>query len=225
MEQYRKGFPSYMFDLTEWFADAHVGGGLPKLYAQKTLAQIYHDLGLFSWIVGETSCGSQVKELSSGSSVQPVYVLIEELNLDAPADRDRIEALLGRIEEISRGVHQRGGLLFVKVRGRSGALLGEIAEAGADCIEGVCCPPRGGAMLMKARDYAGPEVLLWGGLPGEMFLDSWDAQSFMKITRYVAEEACCEPNVIIGAAGGVPPGADIERVRYAADICMHLEEL
>ncbi len=154
-----------------------------------------------------------------------IYLLNDALNPRNIPEGKCARSCLDFLRDTAELVHQRSGLFFVRVSGHSSSMLGDLAVAGVDCIEGVCCPPQGNTMLMKARDLAGKQVLLWGGLPSDALLPSWEKNAFKKMAQYVAEESCFEPNVIIGAAGGVPPGADIGRIRYLIDLFRHMEEV
>lgn len=229
-------FPSLILDLTGWYHDRKQDQSLPDRFTYATLEQVYHELGLYPWIVEqfeaiETSPSGSIIELPSSGLIdffeqinppkQSIYLFPRIFD----AEQNENHMLWDALTMISTKVHQQQGLLFVRVQGCAGPLLKKLSEAGVDCIEGVCCPPQGDTLLMKARGLAGEKVLLWGGLPQESLLSSWSMKEFKKLARYVSEEAYGESNVIVGAAGGVPAEADIGKIQYLADLYQHMEEV
>ena len=58
-----------------------------------------------------------------------------------------------------------GKHLVVHVGGPARHLLAPLAACGVDAIEGIAGPPQGDASLAEARELAGPDLTLWGGIP------------------------------------------------------------
>ncbi len=230
MKDSRRGFPPFILDLSRWYTQRKADRSLPDALSSASLQQLYEQLELYPWVVeGHTAVqkggiadlpwdySEEMLERSKGG----VYLLRGSIDPEGSGGGSW-RSLLRRA---AVDVHARGSQLFVRVSGCAGGLLHEISETGVDCIEGVCCPPQGDTMMTKARSIAGKHVLLWGGLPQETLLPSWEHRDFKKMAQYIAEEACCEPNVIVGAAGGVPPETDISRIRYLAGLYKQMEEV
>ena len=230
MKDSRRGFPPFILDLSHWYAQRKHDRSLPDALSEATLEQLYEELELYPWVVKRHSLvqsggiaelpwdfHQEILDQSEGG----VFLLSGSILPEHIQDQDW-RSLLKRA---AAGVHAKGAQLFVRVSGCAGDMLQDIAESGVDCIEGVCCPPQGDTMMAKARSIAGNHVLLWGGLPQESLLPAWGHREFRKMAQYIAEEACCEPNEILGAAGGVPPGADISRIRYLAELYKQMEEV
>ena len=230
MKDSRRGFPPFILDLSQWYAQRKADRSLPDALAEASLHQLYELLELYPWVVeGSASVQEggiadlpwdyteELLERSSGG----VYLLRGFID---PAGSEK-DSWRNQLKHAADDVHAKGSQLFVRVSGCAGGLLQEIAETGVDCIEGVCCPPQGDTMMAKARSIAGNHVLLWGGLPQEYLLPSWEHRDFKKMAQYIAEEACCEPNVILGAAGGVPPETDFTRIRYLSGLYKQMEEV
>ena len=196
-------FPSFMLDLTQWIREGSLEG-------------LYRELELVPWMPGAVL----PRGIRPVDGHQGVYLL--DRIVDASSDRDVQLAAVRQAAEAAAGY---GGMLVVRVTGGTSCLLHDVAEAGADCIEGVSCPPQGDELIMKARGRLRRDTLLWGGLPRDCMLSSWPERTFQQIAKYVAEAACGEYRVIVGVAGGVPSGAEFSRIRYLADLFRHMEDM
>lgn len=112
-------------------------------------------------------------------------------------------------------VRDAGLDLAVHVGGPVGSLIAALSRAGVGCLAGVCGPPQGDTPLPQAREKAGPDMVLWGGLAQDYLLASSDEKSFSDALERVlaeADEAC-----IIGVADHVPEDASWSRICRVAE--------
>jgi hypothetical protein len=109
-------------------------------------------------------------------------------------------------------VHAQGKHLLVHVGGPARYLLAPLAAAGVDGVEGIAGPPQGDASLAEARALAGPAFTLWGGIPQDFLLETYDRGAFEAAVERAAREASGDPRAILGVADRVPVDADVDRL-------------
>ena len=109
-----------------------------------------------------------------------------------------------------------GKPLVVHAGGPIARLLKPLADAGVAGAEGVCGPPQGDTPLVEARQAAGSNFTLWGGIPQDMLLGSYPVERFREAAREAVEYASGDPRVILGVADKVPPESDPERLTWLA---------
>ena len=102
--------------------------------------------------------------------------------------------------------------LLVHAGGPIGQLLGPLAEAGVDGVEGVAPPPQSDASLAQARQLAGPRCTLWGGIPQDFVLAARSAAEFEAAVRQAAQEAGQDGRAMLGIADRVPVEVEWERL-------------
>jgi len=102
--------------------------------------------------------------------------------------------------------------LVVHAGGPVRDLLPSVATAGVAAVEGVCGPPQSDASLQKAREVAGPEMALWGGIPQDALLATHDRAAFEAAVSAAAREAAGDGRTILGVADRVPVDAEPERL-------------
>jgi hypothetical protein len=124
------------------------------------------------------------------------------------------EALLPGYAKTAEALHRRGKGLIVHAGGILGNLLPGLAKAGVDVVEGVAGPPQGDTTLSEARRIAGPEPVLWGGLPQDYLLSGRTEEEFRAAAREVLRDAKNTPNAVFGVADRVPADALPERMEY-----------
>jgi hypothetical protein len=115
-------------------------------------------------------------------------------------------------------VHAQGKYLLVHAGGPVRRLLPLLAAAGVDGVEGVAGPPQSDATLAEARALAGPAFTLWGGIPQDVLLETYDRAAFEAAVRQAAQEADEDPRAILGVADRVPVDAGVDRIVGAAHV-------
>lgn len=116
----------------------------------------------------------------------------------------------------TRMLHRHDKVLVVHAGGPIARLLEPLAAAGVDGVQGVAGPPQGNTTLVEARQLAGPEMTLWGGIAQDYLLDVHGEEALKAAVRQAAEEAAGDGRAILGIADRVPPEAELERVTAIA---------
>lgn len=116
------------------------------------------------------------------------------------------------------GVARRHGkTLAVHVGGPVRRLLPLLAEAGVDVVEGIA-PPQGDAALTEARAAAGPDLILWGGIPQDYLLAERLWGAFATAVAEAAPQTRGDDRMILGVADRVPVGADLARLHALPEL-------
>ncbi len=156
----------------------------------------------------------QVQTLVGQIASLPGHVVVSPDNLDAqfisPAFFKRyLTASYRRTAEL---LHAHGKVLLAGTGGPIRRLLAPLAAAGVDGLEGLSGPPQSDATLGEARQLAGPDFTLWGGIPQDALLPDFDHAQFEAIVAQAAREASADPRAILGIADVVPIQADPARL-------------
>ena len=109
-------------------------------------------------------------------------------------------------------LHRQHKLLLVHIGGPIKRLLAGLAEAGVDGVEGIAGAPQSDLSLAEARALVGPSLALWGGIPQDYLLDTYDPASFEAAMAQAVSEASAGRRMIIGVADRVPVNADLSRL-------------
>jgi hypothetical protein len=118
----------------------------------------------------------------------------------------------------TEALHQHDKYLVVHIGGPIRHLLAPLAEAGVDGVEGIAGPPQGDVTLAEARQIAGPELTLWGGIPQDWVHDTHDREEFETAVASAAQEATGDGRMIIGVADRVPVDADLSRLEAIPEL-------
>ena len=119
-------------------------------------------------------------------------------------------------KQVNEILHKAGKLTGVHIDGTLKPLLGKLHEAGFDFGEAVTPKPVGDISLEKLRELAGPDLIIWGGLPGAMFTPVFsDAEFEEHINRVLAVD---DGKMVLGVADQVPPDGIDERIRHVSEI-------
>ena len=157
----------------------------------------------------------QVQTLVGQIASLPGKIVVSPDNLDAqfisPAFFKRyLAASYRRTADL---LHARDKVLLAGTGGPIRKLLALLAAAGVDGLEGVSGPPQSDATLAEARQLAGPDFTLWGGIPQDALLPDFDHAQFEAIVAQAAREASADPRAILGVADVVPIHADFARLQ------------
>ncbi len=158
--------------------------------------------------------------LVQGLCQLPGRILLSPDNLDGQFLSPRLfeRHLADSYRLSSRMLHRHDKWLLVHAGGPVARLLGPLAAAGVDGIQGIAGPPQGDTTLAQGRELAGPEMTLWGGIPQDYLLDVHSEQELEAVARQAAREAAGDGRMILGVADRVPPAADLARVLAIMDL-------
>ena len=67
--------------------------------------------------------------------------------------------------------------------------------------------------LAEARELAGPDITLWGGIPQDMLVETYDEEQFLAAIKQCVQDARGDGRMILGVADRVPVQADISRLK------------
>ena len=109
-------------------------------------------------------------------------------------------------------IHSYGKKVAVHVDGKLKGAIKMMKEIGVDCIDAVTPGSVGGCTPMQAREEAGHDLILSGGIPNELWYDYSELSDFEKaVTDWLALKEV-SPALIIAAGDQVPPGAEESRI-------------
>ena len=109
-------------------------------------------------------------------------------------------------------IHQAGHVSFIHMDGTLKGLLREVAAAGFTVIEAVTPAPVGDLTLEECRALAGPNTVLWGGLPGGYFTPSVSDDEFDAYVIDTLQFMKNDGRSVLGVADQVPPDGLRQRV-------------
>jgi hypothetical protein len=160
------------------------------------------------------------QEVVSQVAALPGTIVLAPDNLDgrylSPGDfRTHFSGSYRRTADV---LHGNGKYLVVHAGGPFKHLLPMMADAGVDGIEGISGPPHGDATIKEAREAAGPELTLWGGIPQDFLVKTYSEEQFERAVREAARQATGDSRVILGIADRVPVDAEFVRIKAAARI-------
>jgi uroporphyrinogen-III decarboxylase len=115
-------------------------------------------------------------------------------------------------------LHKAGKKAASHLDGTIKGLLGPLAATGIDAVESLTTKPVGDVHLADLRAEAKSEsVILWGGLPGALFSSCYSRKEIESQVDDILRIFGRNGRFIPGTADQVPPDADIELVKLAAD--------
>jgi hypothetical protein len=110
-------------------------------------------------------------------------------------------------------LHRRDKYLLVHIGGISKHLLPLLAECGIDGLAGISGPPQSDATLSAAREAAGPDMTLWGGIPQDYVMPMHDLSVLIESVEEAKAFAATDSRTIIGIADHVPVDAEFTRLK------------
>jgi hypothetical protein len=114
-------------------------------------------------------------------------------------------------------LHGAGKKVGVHLDGTLRGILPLLVEVGMDFIEAITPQPAGDVAVEDLRALAGPQVILWGGLPGAMFAPPFTAALMRRQVEKILEYHWPSANFILASADQVPPNGDMNLVRKVGE--------
>jgi len=205
-------------------------GIVPLELPKRPYSELLHDF--LGWseglmLLGEpeiqemiTVLESKLQALTVEIAKLPGAIVLSPDNLDgqfvSPGAFDRY--LAGSYRRTADILHEHGKWLVSHVGGPAARLLEGMASTGLDAIQGICEPPQSDTPLPEARRIVGPGILLWGGIPQDILLDTHSWEQFEETVTRVAAEARTSQHVILGVADRVPVGAALDRLQSISSL-------
>jgi len=115
-------------------------------------------------------------------------------------------------------LHAAGKVIYVHIDGTLRGVLPLMDETGVDCAQSITPSPVGDIAVEKLREVAGPNIILWGGLPGVYFSRLYPEKNLRQMALKVIKHHLEGRKFIMGVADQVPPDGDINRVRMISKI-------
>jgi hypothetical protein len=145
----------------------------------------------------------------------PGEIALSPDNLDGQFISPRMfkRHLAGGYQQTARLLGEQGRRLVVHVGGPIRHLVAPLSEAGVDGIEGIAGPPQSNASLAEARELAGPNLTLWGGIAQDVLVGTYEEELFAGAVKQAVRDASGDGRVILGVADRVPVNADLERLK------------
>ncbi|MEM2168175.1 MAG: uroporphyrinogen decarboxylase family protein [Candidatus Bathyarchaeia archaeon] len=115
-------------------------------------------------------------------------------------------------------LHNAKKYIYVHIDGMLRGVLPLLGESGVDCAQSVTPAPVGDIPVEKLREVAGPNIILWGGLPGVYFSCQYSEKILRQMAMDVIKHHLEGHKFIMGVADQVPPDGDIKRVKMVTDL-------
>ena len=122
------------------------------------------------------------------------------------------------------GLHASGKQVGAHLDGAVRGLLPLLAKSGLDFVEAITPEPTGDVAVAELRDLAGPDIILFGGIPGAMFAPPFSADDMRRQVEQIIQHHWDYGKFIMGVADQVPPDGDIALVKLVGDLCEQLCE-
>lgn len=120
--------------------------------------------------------------------------------------------------EAFKRIRAAGKYSAVHVDGRLRGLLREFSQIGADCIDAVTPYPGGDFTPNQCREEAGPRLILSGGVPPAVWVDTDSDDEFRRSVLAWLEIRKASPRLIAAAGDQVPPGTPEYRIEMMRDL-------
>ncbi|MBS7614291.1 hypothetical protein KEJ18_00915 [Candidatus Bathyarchaeota archaeon] len=115
-------------------------------------------------------------------------------------------------------LHAAGKVIYVHIDGTLRGVLPLIEATGVDCAQSVTPSPIGDIAVERLREVAGPNIILWGGLPGVYFSHLYPEENLRQMALKVIDYHLDGHKFIMGVSDQVPPDGDINRVKTITEI-------
>ena len=133
-------------------------------------------------------------------------------------ERYQFDYYVRRVEQL----HGVGKKMGTHLDGTVHGILPLLVRTGLDFVESITPEPVGDVAIEDLRELAGPDIILFGGIPGAMFAPPFAAADMRRQVERVIECHWGTGRFILGAADQVPPNGDMDLVRLVGEWCEEL---
>jgi hypothetical protein len=120
--------------------------------------------------------------------------------------------------EVARRLHDRGKFLAVHVDGEMRGALERMASCGVDCIDAATPAPMFALTPAQAREEAGSDLILSGGIPATAFGETGSDRDFEGAVRNWLATRHSSARLILAAGDQVPPDAPLHRIQQLPEL-------
>lgn len=147
----------------------------------------------------------------------PIEILNFGENIDVHFDSPPLfeKYLLPYYEKRIKQIHQRGKFCSIHVDGSFKPLVPLLRESSFDALEALTPLPQGDATLEEMKEALGDKILI-DGIPAILFTSQYSYKDLEEFVIKVLE--MFSPNLILGVSDELPPTADIEKVKFVAEL-------
>jgi len=114
-------------------------------------------------------------------------------------------------------LHAAGKKVGTHLDGTMHGILPLLVRTGLDFIESITPKPTGDVAVEDLRALAGPDIILWGGIPGAMFAPPFTADDLRRQVEEIIEHHWESGKFILASADQVPPNGDMNLVRLVGE--------
>lgn len=125
---------------------------------------------------------------------------------------------MGFYQEMARLAHENGKRLAVHIDGCLRGMLPLLAECGVDIADAVTPTPMGDLTPEQCRSDAGPEMILWGGIPATVWEERTSESDFEAAVKRWLDLRHLSPRLVLAPADQVPPRTPRARIARAAEL-------
>lgn len=151
----------------------------------------------------------ELVEVLAGSPAE-VVILPENLASQVVGERYFRSFDMPYYTRIVRRLHAAGKKVAIHIDGGLKPCLGLLGECGFDIADAVTPAPFGDIAVEDLRAAAGPDLIIWGGLPGGLFSRNYSDEYFEQFVVNVLRHA--DGRFVLGVADQVPPDAEPRRI-------------
>jgi uroporphyrinogen-III decarboxylase len=125
-------------------------------------------------------------------------------------------------QEQIRRLHEHGKKTLSHVDGTLKGIVPLMAATGLDAAESVTPMPCGDVAVEDLRELAGPDLILFGGMPGAIFAPPFTADDIKRQVESIVEHHWQYGKFVLGAADQIPPNSNLDLVRLTGELCEEL---
>ena len=151
-------------------------------------------------------------------SPAPVVFFSDNLSSDIhtpPLFQRYMSAFYTRLAQMC---HAEGKRLSVHVDGRIRGLLRCLRECGVDSVDAVTPAPDGDLTPQQAREEAGPDLILWGGIPASIWQEFTPDEQFVRYVREYLELRWQSPRLVLAPYDQAVPGTPRRRLEMMHEL-------
>ena len=158
---------------------------------------------------------TELVEVLAASPAQ-VVILPENLSSEVTGEYFFRQFNMPYYQRIIARLHEGGKIVALHIDGGLIPCLGLLSACGVDIAEAVTPAPFGNVAVEKLREIAGPQIIIWGGLPGGIFSENYSDRFFEEYVLNVLRNA--DDRFVLGVADQVPPDAVPRRISRVREL-------